>query len=222
MLCQRNFDLAVASGFKEIFAPCAACYNRLKHTLRVLGADAKRRERFLSLPKVKGLMPEGVFNLLELLKRHLSDRFQPKRPLFGLKVACYYGCLLLRPKAICSEADFENPTSMERLVKQLGTETVDWPFNTECCGASAGITNSSKVKRLVDRIVQSAKKAGADFIVVVCPLCHVNLELGQKEGMPVLYLSQLVGLALGIGAKDLGLDRLLIDPRPLLEKKGVI
>lgn len=221
-LCQRNFDLAVASGLNEVFTPCAACYNRLKHALQLLRTDTQKKERLMSLSKVKGLLPQGVFNLVEVLGKHISDHFQPQRPLSSLKVACYYGCLLLRPKAICSEVDPENPTSMERLVRQLGAETVDWPFRTECCGASAGITDIPKTKRLVNRIVQSAKKAGADLITVACPLCHVNLESRQKEGMPVLYLSQLVGLALGIGAKDLGLDRLLIDPRPLFKRKGVI
>lgn len=221
-LCQRNFDLAVASGLKELFAPCAACYNRLKYAMRVLGTDTQKRDKLMSLSTVKGLLPHGVFSLVELLERHFSNHFQPKRPLSSLKVACYYGCLLLRPKAIGSEDDPENPASMERVVRQLGAEAVDWAFRTECCGASAGITDSSKAKRLVDRIVQNAKKAGADLITVTCPLCHINLESRQKGDMPILYLSQLVGLALGIGAKDLALDRLLIDPRPLLKRKGVI
>ncbi|HID07035.1 MAG TPA: heterodisulfide reductase subunit B, partial [Armatimonadetes bacterium] len=162
--------------------------------------------------------------LLELLHELIvREEFLPERPLEGLKVACYYGCLLLRPPKAVAEDDPENPIKMEEVVRALGAEPIEWPQKTCCCGASAGVTEVPRAERLSRRIVSAAKGKEADLIVAACPLCQVNLETRQgRLGMPVVYISQLVGLALGKGPKEVGLDLLLIDPMPTLRKRGLV
>jgi len=221
-LCQRNFDRAKEEGLEVILAPCAACFNRFKYAQVHLGRDPRLHEKVRELTGTEGSLPREVLSAVDFFREVLKDDFVPQRPLEGLKVACYYGCLLLRPKEVSREPDPENPSSMEEVVERLGAEVVDWPFKTECCGASAGVTDPQRTQWLCGRIVRSAKGAGADLIAVACPLCHLNLEARQGEGMPVLYLSQLVGLALGLQPKELGMDHLLVDPRPVLRERGVI
>ena len=131
--------------------------------------------------------------------------------------------MLLRPPKAVAEDDPENPTKMEEVIRALGAEAIEWPQKTCCCGASAGVTEVSRAERLSGGIVSAAKRRGADLIAAACPLCQVNLEVRQGGlGMPVVYISQLVGLALGKGPKEVGLDLLLIDPMPTLRKRGVV
>lgn len=221
-LCQRNFDQAKGEGLEVIVAPCAACFNRFKYAQVHLSRDPYLHQKIKELTGTGGHLPTEVLSAVDFFRRELKDGFVPLKSLAPLKVACYYGCLLLRPREVTLEPDPENPTSMEEVVRRLEAEPVNWSFRTECCGASAGVTDPGKAQWLCERIVKSAKKAGADLLVVACPLCHLNLEARQKEGMPVLYLSQLVGLALGLTPEELGMDHLLLDPKPLLREKGVI
>lgn len=221
-LCQRNFDQAGEEGVEVILAPCAACFNRFKYAQVHLGRNPVLHARISEITGTRGYLPREVLNAVDFFREKLRGNFAPARPLQGLKVACYYGCLLLRPKEVTREPDPENPTSMEEVVERLGAQVVDWSFKTECCGASAGVTDPGRAEWLCERIARSAKRAGADVIAVACPLCHLNLEARQGQGLPVLYLSQLVGLALGLGPKELGLNHHLIDPRPVLREKGVI
>ena len=150
-----------------------------------------------------------------------------QRPLAGLRVACYYGCLLTRPPEIVAFDNPENPTCMDDLVATLGAEPVAWPYKTECCGASLSITQSKVVGRLGHKLLAMARQAGARCIVVACPLCQLNLDLRQADAAkagddipatPILYVTQLLGLALGIPAKELGLDALSISADSLLSE----
>lgn len=222
-LCQRNINRAADAGLEVVMAPCAACYNRFRIALHTLQQDEGKRER---VKEALGREPElgvRVVHLVELLHREIAPDFKPLKPLSGLKVACYYGCLLLRPALVTSEPDPENPTQMEEVASRTGAEAIEWPQKTCCCGASAGVTDPSWTKELVSRIVGGAKRRGADLIVAACPLCQVNLDTRQGDlGVPVIYISQLVGLAMGKAPSDLGLDRHMVDPRPVLEAKGVI
>jgi len=154
-----------------------------------------------------------------------------RRPLKGLKVACYYGCLLSRPPEVTQFDDAENPTALDNLLAAAGAEPVDWPHKTECCGASYSITNTDIVLRLSRRILAMAREAGADCIVTACPLCQLNLDMRQadiekqtneKFGLPVFYFTQLLGVALGLAPRQLGLPSLLVDPMPLLTRKGLL
>jgi heterodisulfide reductase subunit B len=132
------------------------------------------------------------------------------------KVACYYGCLLVRPAKITGFDRTEDPMEMDKLVAAVGGKAIDWNFKTECCGASFSLSQTSVVGRLGAKIMQDAVARKAEAVVVACPMCHSNLDLRrgeinqrleQKTDIPVLYITQVIGLALGIPEKKLGLGR---------------
>lgn len=143
-----------------------------------------------------------------------------KRSLKGLKVACYYGCLLVRPYSTFDSA--YNPTTMDRLAAALGAEPVDWSLKTRCCGATLAGTIQGVGIRLSYLILKEAKKKGAELVLTACPVCQMDLECFQEQmnsrfhddiQIPVLYFSQLVGMAFEIPGKEIGLQRLLIQPK---------
>jgi len=174
-----------------------------------------------ALGKPLGKMP-AVLHPLEVLEK---EAIPVKKPLGGLKVACYYGCLLTRPHGIVPGEDLENPQGMDRIMARLGAQPVPWPFKNECCGASMFLAKKDMVLRLSRRIVLQAQEAGAEALVVGCPMCHLNLDLAQrgtKNPLPVLYLTQAVGLAMGLSPHELLLERHLISPMPVLKGKGIV
>ncbi len=142
-------------------------------------------------------------------------------------MACYYGCLLMRPPKVVAFDDPENPRVMDEVLAAAGAECVEWPYKTECCGASLSLARADVVCKLANDILREARDAGAHVIAVACPLCHTNLDLRQADvarqygvryEMPVLFFTQLLGLALGVPEKGLGLNRLIVSPKPVLEK----
>jgi len=223
-LSLRNMVLAegVAS---RLVVPCAACYNALRSTQAFLKSGAKEAEklqediRFSIGQEYKGMLE--VHHLLEVLgtpKIISLIKEKQKVSLSGLKPAAYYGCLLTRPpKVVNFEANAEQPQSMDRLLKVLGAEPVSWSHKTECCGASLSIPAPEIVEELVRKIVQAAVRAGANVLVTACPLCQTNLDSRQPENynLPVLYISEVVALALGISAP--WLNKHIIDPSPVLK-----
>lgn len=208
---------------RPLFAPCAACYNRLKVALR----DLKREP---GLVRKLGLDPAvlsvKVINTVELLRDVVGYerlREMVTTPLSGLKVAAYYGCLLLRPRDMEPFDDPEQPTSMEELIEVVGAEPVTWYGRMDCCSAGVGATKQEVADTLVQRIVHMAQAAGAEAAMTVCQLCSFNLESRQGNlGLPILYVSDLVGLALGATSGELGLERHLVDVRPALAAKEKI
>ena len=216
-----NLQKARAMGHPVVTA-CASCYARLRtanHRLRADAAECDRMER------VTGARYDGdveVLHVLDLLVNRLgiaAIRAQIKRPLSGLRVACYYGCLLSRPPEIVAFDDPEHPACMDDLVAAAGAEPVAWPYKTECCGASLAMTEPAAVSRLGHRLLSMARLAGAACVVVACPLCQMNLDVRQRDATaahgelpptPVLYVTQLLGLALGIPAEELGLGALTV------------
>ena len=207
---------AAKAGFDEVVAPCAACYNRLASARHELAADSglrKRVERVIEAP-LDGTV--RVINVLELLER-VRDRIAPRvREPFARTVACYYGCLLVRPPRVVGFDRPEDPTSMDALVAAVGGKTVDWSFKTECCGAGMSMPRTSLVAELGGRIVRDAVARKAEAIVVACPMCHSNLDLrrgaidralGSSNDLPVLFITQVIGMALGLPHEALGLAR---------------
>jgi heterodisulfide reductase subunit B len=223
----RNLQLADEMGL-PLTTPCPACFSRLKfatHDLRdgklrgmvseALGKEF--RNKATVLPILGAVMPEDV-------------RPAVQKPLAGLKVACYYGCVFVRPGKVAEFDDEENPQSMDRLLAAAGAETIDWAFKTECCGASMAIPRPEVVHRLTGRILAAAKRLGADCIAVPCPMCHANLDqrqgeisraLGEQMSIPVLYFTQLLGLALGQAASTMMFERHFTNPMPMLRDKGL-
>jgi len=221
---------------------CAACYSRLKMVNHQISRSAETRRR---VAEVVGSDYDGQTPVLHLLEILAAD-FGParlaehvRRPLTGLKVACYYGCLLTRPHEVTRfdpAGDGENPMLMEQVLQAAGASPIDWPHKNECCGASYSITDVSIVHELTREVLLMAMRSGADCIAAACPLCQLNLDMRQKEilakypdafapfgnrPLPVFYFTQLMGLAMGLGFKELSLRSLVVSPMPLLESKGL-
>ena len=148
---------------------------------------------------------------------------QVKRPLTGLKVVTYYGCLLVRPPQVVQFDDPDNPQVMGRILRALGAEVLDWSHATDCCGAGLSLSRADLVQNMVDRLAERAREAGAEAFVTGCPLCQVNLEMRQTQPakLPSFYITEVVGLALGLPEADKWWRKHLIDPRPLLNSVGL-
>lgn len=225
-LALRNLAKAEQMGL-DVTIPCAACFSRLK------GADAAVKAN----PKLQASMAENagikysggmkILSLLEAISGLGSDAIKShvKRPLTGLKVACYYGCLLLRPPSVTQFDDPENPISLDNMISALGGEPVEWPYKNECCGASLSISKPEVVVKLTHDILSMAKRSGANCVVTACPLCQGNLDMrqpdiaakyGEKYDLPIFYFTQLMGVAFGLSDDSLGLNKLLVDPMPVL------
>lgn len=214
----------------EVVTCCAACFNRLKIANKFMSEDLEHREKVNKIVDEQYKGEVRVRHYLDVLVnvfglKNLSERITKK--LSGLKVACYYGCLLTRPPEVTQLDDLEEPHLMDDLMKIIGLKPVQWPYKTECCGASFSLTKTEIVLKLSGDILQMAYDEGAQAIVVACPLCQSNLDLRQQAinkkyaksfNMPIFYFTQLVGLGLGIEPKKLGLNKHIISPLPLLEE----
>jgi heterodisulfide reductase subunit B len=167
-------------------------------------------------------------SLLDLIERRVGVevvRARVTRPLQGLRVACYYGCLLTRPPSITGADDAEYPMAMDRLIQAIGAEPIAWDAKVSCCGASLALTNLDIVLDMSRAIFENARARGADVLAVACPLCHSNLDTRQKKmglaaPMPVLYFTQLMAVAFDMTSQA-ALGRNLTDPRPVLAAKGL-
>ena len=232
-LCAKNLELAEqVEG--DLAVACAACFSRLKFTQHTLGVNETKRTQVEKALDAKVRLDGNVKHLLDILARDLGlDKLAEvvKKPLKGLKVACYYGCLLTRPPGVPNLDCVEAPTIMEDLLAAVGAETVSWTHRLECCGANFTLSRPGVVLQLTNLILESAKAAGADCIMVACPLCHGNLDIRQQEiegvykteyKLPVFYVTQLVGMACGLTPERLGLEALIVDPKRLLKEKGLL
>ena len=226
----RNLLLAEKQGLNDVVAPCAACFSRLLSSQKEMKLDEKTRMKVEDLMEEKFSNGIQIFNLIQLFQKIGLDKIKEakKIDLGDLKAACYYGCLLVRPAEIVNFDDEEDPKTMEEVVKAAGVQTVDWNYKTECCGASHSIAHTDIVEKLSKKILDDAVSHGADVIIAACPMCHSNLDMRQKniikhnpdhKVIPVLYLSQLVGIALGISYKNLGLNLHYINPIPAVENR---
>lgn len=221
--------LQAAGEFERpVFAPCAACYNRLMVAQRDLRAEPELMEKLGLEPRVLDLK---VYSLVDLLRDFVGlDRIRERvvAPLTGIKVACYYGCLLLRPRDMELFDDPEQPRSMEEIIEAIGGEPVEWALKMECCGAGLAATMQGACEHLVGRLVRNARAAGGECAATACQLCSMNLESRQGDTspaakpLPVVYLSDLVGLALGCTVSEVGLGRHLVDVRPLLAARETV
>jgi heterodisulfide reductase subunit B len=223
----RDLRSAEAKGLPLAVA-CAMCFNRLKYTAHAL-ADKEK------LDSINKLIGDGLRNTTEIvhLLQILYDRRKSiavSKPLKGLKVASYYGCLLVRPQEITHFDDPENPQMMDKLMTTLGAQPLEWDFKTACCGASLPLSRRDIVVKLSYRILIQAKQLGADCVAVACPMCQMNLDAyqnemvkqyGKKVEMPILYFTQLAGLAMGLSPKELDLDKHFTDPLHMLKNKGL-
>jgi heterodisulfide reductase subunit B len=225
-----NIVNASKQGLENVIAPCAACYNRLKIADHEVNHSAGMRERMNFIIGETAEKDLRIINILEFFRDIYgieNIKAIVKKPLKDLKVASYYGCLLVRPGKILQFDDEEDPISMDELISALGGTPVEWSCKTECCGGSHAIPMKGIVLNLVKKILNSARIAGADCISVACPLCQANLDMRQNQinkkygtdfKFPVLYITQLIGLALDISPKELGLNSHFVNPTEMLNK----
>ncbi|MBK9126479.1 MAG: CoB--CoM heterodisulfide reductase iron-sulfur subunit B family protein [Phycisphaerales bacterium] len=212
----RTLALAERAGFDELLVPCSACYTRLAVTRHELLHDEKLRQQITNVIELDYVGSTRVLSVVELLARLAPTIREKTVHPFAHKLACYYGCYLTRPTCVASCKRTEDPTEMDDICKAAGATTVDWAFKVECCGAGLSISRTSSVAELSARILEDAVDRGAEAIVVACPMCHTNLDLrrpaiekaaGRRFDVPVLYVSQVIGLALGLDGHVLGLHR---------------
>ncbi|WP_312517140.1 CoB--CoM heterodisulfide reductase iron-sulfur subunit B family protein [Anaerospora sp.] len=228
----RNLVLAEQAE-NDVLAPCSACYNLLKYTDHQIRQQAPEAEGINGdLEKIVGNKygatiqvrhPLEILSSKEMLR---AVKAKTIRPLAGLNVVTYYGCLLTRPKDVVAFDNPEHPQSMDKLVSALGADVKKWSYKTDCCGVALNLPRTEVVETLVAKLITEAQRAGAQAIVVACPMCHVNLDIRQTKvakTMPIFYFTELMGIAFGAPAPQAWLRKHVIDPMsvlPVAERGG--
>jgi len=213
----RILALAEQAGFTELLVPCSACLARLASTRDELTRNEALRREISAVIELPYAGTTRVLSVLDVLLTCARDGLKDRvRHPFAHKVACYYGCYLTRPARLAPCRRTEDPQEMDELMRAVGAEPIDWAFKVECCGAGLSVSRLETVAELSGRILADAAERGAEAIVVACPMCHTNLDLrrdailrrrGTNWRLPVLYVSQVIGLALGLNERTLGLHR---------------
>jgi len=208
---------------------CAACYNRMKVANHEIKNNPEIRKK---ISESLGEDYDGTVNVLHFVEVLIKDIGIKKlkksftHTLDGLKVASYYGCLLVRPNEVTNFDDPENPVSMDKLVNIMGGESLDWPHKVECCGGGFALTRTDIVVELSNSVLGMAKASGAQCMAVACPMCQINLDMRQSNinkikekeyNIPIVYITQLLGMCMGISAKKLGMDKCVVSPKPIIE-----
>lgn len=232
----RNLIRVKQQQSDTVMTSCAMCYNTLKRANEKVKSDADTLQKLNDFMYREEISYEGdvtILHLLELLRNKIGIEAigeKVSRPLKSLKVANYYGCMLVRPHEIGLD-DMENPTILENLMDQLGATSIDFPYKTECCASYQTVDKPEMVADRTYQILSSASELGADVVTVSCPLCAFNLDQRQEEtlkkypdfkNIPVLYFTQLMAIALGCSEAQLGSHLHHVDPRQILKEKGLI
>jgi heterodisulfide reductase subunit B len=224
-LAARNLSIAREMGMDEIVAPCAACYKNLRKASQDLSHYAELRAQAKGALQNRPLdRPPTVRHPLDVIVNDVGlDNIPVQNPLHGLKVACYYGCLLTRPAGGFDDPEY--PTSMERLMEALGAEALNWPYKTKCCGGGIYMFHENVSFSMSADVLAHAKAAGANAVAVGCPFCQLLLDLYQDKlaavrnttfNLPIFFFTQLMGLAMGLDRSELGLEKLIVSPFALL------
>lgn len=229
-LCVRNLDIAAQQEAELVLTPCPSCLSNLKLASKRMEDPAfrVRVDELLDGPSAKTFPP--VTSVMQGIAENFDMEAiaaRVRKSLKGLRLAAYYGCLMSRPAEIMNFGDPENPTLMESMLAACGAEMVDFPLKTACCGASFGIPERPMTARNSGRILDLATQLGVDAVIVACPLCQMNLDLRQPQAskemgtsfnLPVLYFTQMMGIAFGLDHKDLGLSKLRVSADGLIRK----
>jgi heterodisulfide reductase subunit B len=220
--------VAAREAGERLAVACTTCYNVLRRTNLAIGSDEEKREKLNFFIEAEYEGDLQVLDVLQVLRDEVgfeSIAQAVKKPLTGLKAAAYYGCMVLRPAAEVAYDDPDNPRTLDDLLTALGAEAVDYPHKGECCGSYLAIMSAEVTTEMTSTILSSAQKNGAHLIVTNCPLCQFNLDRQQGEirgqhagyqSIPVLYFSQLLGMALGLDTEDFGWERHYVDPQSIL------
>jgi len=233
----RNMLRVKEADASRVMTACSMCYNTLKRANDRVKADPvllKRMNAFMTDEKTAYEGDVEVVHTLDILRELKGNsaaiRAKVVKPLTGLKVASYYGCLLVRPRSVAFD-NVENPVLLDELVTALGGKPIDFSHKTECCGAYQTVDKPKVVADRTFQILSDAREQGADVVVVSCPLCAFNLDHRQAvtqrmypdfEGIPVVYFTQLMAIAFGCGESVLKLNLHHNSPRPVLVEKGLL
>lgn len=214
-----------------VITPCPSCLTNLKHAEHKLHDPAFRETVNAMLDRpIRDLLP--VKSVLQVIYEDVGPAEIKKRvvrPMESLVLAPYYGCIMNRPPEVMQFDDHEHPVAMDELMEAIGATVVAFPLKVECCGGSFGVARNDVVVALSGKLLDTAADRGANSVVTACPLCQMNLDLRQEQinvarktshHLPVFYFTQLLGLALGLSEQEVGLEKLVVSPRPLLRAKA--
>jgi heterodisulfide reductase subunit B2 len=222
-------DLMTAERLgNDVVAPCAGCHVRMKAAAHHLLKDKDLAARFPFKGEINVLSGMEMFDVKEL-RATLKERVA--KPLEGLKVVPYYGCYAVRPIDIVQPEDAENPMLMDRVLEAMGAEVLSWPYKTDCCGGSLALTRTDLVLQLSGKLIDMAKMVGADAMITMCPMCQANLDTRQADmakatgkvyQMPIIFLTELMGVALQNPKARHWFSKHLVSPESMLASKGLL
>jgi heterodisulfide reductase subunit B2 len=222
-------DLMTAERLgKDVVAPCAGCHVRMKAASRRLMVEPELKERFPFQGRIQVM---SGLEMLDLAELRAALKEKTVKPLAGLRVVPYYGCLAVRPPEVVEPEDPENPMQLDRILEAVGAEVLTWPYKTDCCGGSLALTRTDLVLKLSRKLLDMALLVGADAIVTMCPMCQANLDTrqadiskatGSQYEVPILYVTELVGIALGDTRAKQWFSKHLVPAEGPLAAKGLI
>jgi len=199
-----------------IAVPCAACYGRMKAAQQAASGEGQEKlSRLIEMPISGNAAVLNMVDTYSVPETKAAIKAAIKKPLDGLKVACYYGCLLVRPPDITSLKNCEDPQTMEELVRLTGASPVDWSYKVECCGGAHHVDLPAESKPLLYRIYKNARACGAQAIITACPMCMMNLDMrqnsvnmtyGEDFDLPVYYITELLAVAMGASLRQCGVS----------------
>lgn len=230
LMPMRTIGTVERMGLATLTSPCSSCFARLKHAEHVVTRDAAQAHEVAAATGYDYRGSVRVQHMLDtFMERAGTDRIARRvaRPLAGLKVACYYGCLITRPAKVTGALHHEYPMKMDYLMQALGATPLTWSSKTDCCGGSLGVVKTEVSVKMTKRVLDDARASGADAVVTMCPMCHMNLDarqqrMGFDEPTPIVHATQLMVLAFGLGERAARLDKNIVDPRPLLRSRGIV
>lgn len=229
----RTLAIAEKMGLNTIVAPCAACYSRHRHAEHAIQHDPAMRKKIEAVLETELKGDAETLSILDVLVNKIgTDAIAAKvvNPLTTMKAACYYGCLLVRPVEYTGFDDAEDPQTMDKVMKALGAEPVEWSHKTECCGAAMVTSRPDVGMPMLYRVLKDAKESGAECLVTACPLCGLNLDMRQtavekqfKEtfNLPIYYVTELLAIACGDDYKQVGIEKHFVEAGKFLENVKV-
>ncbi|MFQ6065368.1 MAG: CoB--CoM heterodisulfide reductase iron-sulfur subunit B family protein [Candidatus Bathyarchaeia archaeon] len=236
-LAARNLAIAEKTGLNDLFLPCNGCYLSLSEAKHFLSQDEKLKEEVNTLLKDEDLSYEGsikiwhTINLLHDLVKEEKVRKAVRHPLEGLRLAVHYGCHILRPSTLQTVDDPENPKKMDELIEWLGAKSISYAEKLDCCGYMLLLSHPDAAFTFSGLKIKAVQDWGADALVVACPSCQMMFDMRQKSAaattgaklsLPVLYYTQLLGIAMGMEIEEVGLHLNRSPVDELLQKVGLI
>jgi heterodisulfide reductase subunit B len=217
----RILALAEQNNLAEIIVPCAACYSRLVVTQHELKKNPELKNRISDVLQMDYRGTSVILNVIEWIDKYIIPKLDSKvvNP-FNHKVACYYGCLLVRPDKVLNYDRAEDPQTMDIVMSKIGATPVEYPYKTECCGAGFSVSRTDIVSKLSGKIIEDAEYREAEAIIVACPMCHSNLDMRRNDinkywkrefKIPVIFVTQAIGMAIGLPESRIGLKRHFVE-----------